>query len=284
MVANMLKSLFDHVDAIGSGQGNLGAELAEKKAGIEAYKAPVKVGPSAPSRPAPPTSDKMHPKAKYGDQPGEKRMDVKDMVKPLGVMHKGGTIPETGAYVMKKGEHVMTPEKHDMMKNAMSLAATALSNEEDKPAEPKKQVKEMRIRKGASGGNIIEHHHMMPHLHPMEEHTAKDMAELHDHMDKHMMDHQEPDADDGGKDAIQQAVGFKMAKPASYAAGGVVEEGGMAQVHKGETVVPAQKPAMPMSPAPKPAMPAKKPSVVQDRMKIEKLRQMYKEPTNDSMI
>lgn len=47
-------------------------------------------------------------KASYGSRPGEKRIDVKDMVKPLGSFHKGGKVKKTGAYRLKKGERVLT--------------------------------------------------------------------------------------------------------------------------------------------------------------------------------
>ena len=121
-----------------------------------------------------------------GSTPGSYHPASTAMRPPLsGVMHEGGVVPKTGAYLMKKGEHVLTPEKKNMMHHAMSLASTALSHpdmEEKEPPMPKKSVKEIHIRKGKSGGFIMEHHHAAPAVHPMEEHTAPDMDALHDHM------------------------------------------------------------------------------------------------------
>jgi len=131
-----------------------------------------------------------------------------------GVMHDGGEVPKTGAYLMKKGEHVLTPEKKNMMHHAMSLASTALSHPdtEGEPEPPKKTIKSMHIRK-AGGGYIIEHHHATPHLHPMEEHTVKDMTSLHDHLGEHMGEPSESAANEGaessGVQAMESAVGYK---------------------------------------------------------------------------
>lgn len=47
---------------------------------------------------------------------------------------------------------------------------------------PKKHVREVRTRRGASGGYIHEHHHMSPEHHPMEEHTSPDQDAMVQHM------------------------------------------------------------------------------------------------------
>ena len=84
---------------------------------------------------------------------------------------------------MKEGEKVLTPEQHGHLKSALSLAQTALSHDADKQ-EPAKEIKAMHIRKASDGSHVIEHHHV--HFsHPMEEHTAKNMDELHDHLEQH---------------------------------------------------------------------------------------------------
>jgi hypothetical protein len=142
-----------------------------------------------------------------GSTPGNYPMPIK------GIMHDGGEVPKTGAYLMKKGEHVLTPEKKTMMHHAMSLASTALSHPDEKePEPPKKTIKSMHIRK-AGGGYIIEHHHAAPHLHPMEEHTVKDMDSLHDHLGQHMGEPNESAAHEGaessGVQAMEAAVGYK---------------------------------------------------------------------------
>jgi hypothetical protein len=53
----------------------------------------------------------------------------------------------------------------------------------DKPA---KKIKEVRVRKGTSGGHIIEHHHHSPEHHPMEEHATNGDAAMMAHMQQAM--------------------------------------------------------------------------------------------------
>ncbi len=145
--------------------------------------------------------------------PGSTPGNYHPVVPIKGAMHDGGVVPKTGAYLMKQGEHVLTPEKKNMMQHAMSLASTALSHPDEKETEPpKKTIKSMHIRK-AGGGYIIEHHHASPHLHPMEEHTVKDMTSLHDHLGEHMGEPNESAAKEGaessGVQAMESAVGYK---------------------------------------------------------------------------
>jgi hypothetical protein len=52
----------------------------------------------------------------------------------------------------------------------------------------KKEIHEVRTRKGASGGFIHEHHHKNPEAHPMEEHTSPDQASMLQHMAQSMGD------------------------------------------------------------------------------------------------
>ena len=147
-------------------------------------------------------------------------------MKPLsGVMHEGGVVPKTGAYLMKKGEHVLTPEKKNMMHHAMSLASTALSHpdmDEKEPPMPKKTIKEMRIRKGASGGHVITHVHEMPGMHPDEEHVSPDTDHLVGHVLQHMTEPNEGEMEaengESGMDEknespatgqMEKAVGYK---------------------------------------------------------------------------
>jgi hypothetical protein len=69
--------------------------------------------PSQPSSPAPSEDRpmKLNPKAKYGDRGAEKRIDVTNMVKKLGVSSykKGGKIPGTGPVpiIAHGGERVL---------------------------------------------------------------------------------------------------------------------------------------------------------------------------------
>lgn len=212
-----LKNMADAVKNPAQGQGNLAEELKEKKANIAGAFGPASTAATASKPPASSPADRIRPTAKYGDNAGEKRIDVSGMVKPLGKMHDGGEVPKTGAYIMKKGEHVLTPEKKNLMHHAMSLAETALSHpdtEDKEPEPPKKEIREMRIRKGASGGYVIEHHHT--HFsHPMEEHTAKDTDDLHDHLEQHMGEpndgegNHEESGESTGAQAAEAALGYK---------------------------------------------------------------------------
>lgn len=133
--------------------------------------------------------DKVNPSGKYGDKPGEKRIDTAPMVKPLGKMHKGGTVPKTGPYIMKAGEKVLTPEKHDKLKAALDMAKDAMAHGEPDADDmmPAKKVKRMSIRKADKGGFIMNHMHHPPHEMPEhdEEHITPDMDGLKAHLDQH---------------------------------------------------------------------------------------------------
>lgn len=211
---DVLNKVAESYGAANKQSEGLGKELAAKvQMKKEAEKAlnPEPVAPApkpAPKEPAP--GDKINPKAQYGDKPGEKRIDVTDMVKPLGKMHKGGEVKKSGAYELKKGEHVLT----EPQKGVLGLAAHAMSHvadEEKGGMPPKKEVKEMRIRKGASGGHIINHAHT--HFsHPDEEHVTSTNKELMAHVMEHMANPEKEEesegANDGGKGEMESAVGY----------------------------------------------------------------------------
>jgi hypothetical protein len=55
-----------------------------------------------------------------------------------------------------------------------------------KASKPAKVVKEIRVRKGASGGHIIEKHHTAPEHHPMEEHATDGDNAMHQMMQESM--------------------------------------------------------------------------------------------------
>jgi hypothetical protein len=136
---------------------------------------------------------------------GPRSMSIK------GVMHAGGTIPETGAYLMKAKEHVLTPDKHQKLKAAMGLAHEALSHDAEEPQAPKKVVKDMKIRRSANNGHIVTHIHA--HFeHPDEEHTTQGTKGLLNHVMQHMTDPTEENEEapeSKGAAAMEQAVGYK---------------------------------------------------------------------------
>lgn len=144
---------------------------------------------SAPVKPSP--ADKVNPKGAYGNKPGEKRIDTKEMTKPLGSFKKGGDVPKTGVYKLHEGEHVVPAHKTEKLKAAMGLAADALSHgepdEDDMPMQPQKRVKDMLVRKLHDNSFHITHKHEMPHDMPMhdEEGSVPDMDGLKAHMEQH---------------------------------------------------------------------------------------------------
>lgn len=68
---------------------------------------------------------------------------------------------------------------------------------------PAKEISEVRVRKGKSGGHVIEHHHTHPEHHPMEEHVTKGDDEMAEHMLANMgtPNQGEPEAEAGTPDA-----------------------------------------------------------------------------------
>jgi hypothetical protein len=167
----------------------IGTELNERakmqQSAVDALKptgAPAPKGTAM--RPVNSPMDKTKSQGPYGSGKGEKRIDVKDMVKPLGQMHDGGTVPKTGPYIMKEGEKVLTQGDHAKLKSAMGLAHSVLADAPDAEVQPPKVIRAMHVRKASDGSHVIEHHHVN-FSHPMEEHTAKNMDELHDHLEQH---------------------------------------------------------------------------------------------------
>jgi hypothetical protein len=145
--------------------------------------------------------DRINPKAKYGSKPGEKRLDVTDMTKPLS-SYKNGTkyVPETGPAILHKGEEVI-PTKENM--------ATPYDMIHDK--KPAKKIKEVRTRKAKSGGFIHEHHHTEPAHHPMEEHTTPDTKAMLAHMQEHMGESEsagEQASEPSAAEAQEKAIGM----------------------------------------------------------------------------
>jgi hypothetical protein len=63
-------------------------------------------------------------------------------------MHKGGTIPETGPYVMKKGEKVLTPDHQRDLIAAFESVKKALSEPaSESDGQPAKELQSMTIKR-----------------------------------------------------------------------------------------------------------------------------------------
>lgn len=207
MAKNPLESLLPK-DPQGPGMGK---ELSERmrmqrEAGGSLTHVPVETPHNNVSREPSPV-DKTGTQGPYGSGPGEKRIDVKDMVRPLGQMHSGGTVPKDGAYNMKAGEKVLTPEQHGQLHNAMSLAQSALSHEAPpEPPKPAKMGHTFSARKLDDKTFHVRKGHTSPGDHPDEEATAPDMKGLI----KHLQDHfgkDEPESP--GVEAAEQTVGLE---------------------------------------------------------------------------
>jgi hypothetical protein len=133
--------------------------------------------PKAP--PAAQDFDKINPKAKYGDRPGEKRPDATGMPQ-----YKDGTtnVPKTGAAKLHKGEAVIPAKENPMNPDKKMFDMVPGMG---KP--PKKELDHIRLRK-ANGGHIVEHHHKAPFegKEHMKEHVMSDMSAVHDHLENVM--------------------------------------------------------------------------------------------------
>jgi hypothetical protein len=166
----------------------LGKELSAKRDMVaEGRKALTGSMATMPAPKPMPATVKPNPATQYGTKPGEKRMDVSEMTKPLGSFKKGGKVPKTGVYELHKGEEVRTPSQHEkMQKHVMGLAESVLGHEEgpEKPMPPKVD-RQMHIKKLADNSFHIRHEHDHPEVHKDEEYSAKDLTELKKHMDDH---------------------------------------------------------------------------------------------------
>jgi hypothetical protein len=183
-------------------QGDESAGIDAKNKFIDEYKKatePVKAAPATPTSTA--SMDKVNT-GKYGSKPGENRIDVSNMTKPLG-SYKDGTdyVPKTGNYKLHEGEAVKSKKENmlDHLKDALAGA--------EKPEKPKKEIKAIHTRKvkGKDGKSsyIHEHHHTHPEVHPMEEHVSAD----HDSMIEHMMQHMgEPNEGENEAEAGQSGI------------------------------------------------------------------------------
>lgn len=170
--------------------GKLRARMDETK--------PVPSAVKAPPAAAPPESvDRVHPAGRYGDNPGEKRINVSDMTKPLtgqvpSYEHGTDYVPETGPAIVHKGEKI-TP---------------AHANVTDKitGGVPAKVVSHMIHRKHKNDHHEVENHHTRPEHHVKESHHfhgANALDQVHDHLEEHAG---EPNPGEAEADAGQSGI------------------------------------------------------------------------------
>jgi hypothetical protein len=184
-----LKSMADSVASMGSravqAPTSEATGVKAKAANVKEYMDAVSGTTAAESAPSPNVTapmDKINKgsAAKFGSRPGEKRLDVSEMTKPLIKYHTGTPyVPKTGPAILKKGEAVIAAEHNPMNPENLYDKVPGMM------PKPKKEMSHMMIRK-AKGGHVVEHHFTHPADHKMEEHVMTNMAALHNHLEKHM--------------------------------------------------------------------------------------------------
>ena len=211
--------------------------LAAKQGQIDEYTNSLTKPASEPRpRPSPVMGvDKLRPGSKYGDRGQEKRIDVKNMIKPLGVpSYEDGvdSVPNDGLAMLHKGEQVIPAKKNPDSGKAEKRVSGAMGGKKSPKLSAKKgskkQVHKITVHKSANGGVVLEHH------------LEDSKSEMHHHPNfdsaaASMKDNFEPPA----QEPAPSEANSQMASPSSFEDGGTVEKSGMAMVHAGETVIPA---------------------------------------------
>ena len=170
-VAKKAQDVKDAVSSTVSEYKGLGKEFQGKASQMsDSAPAAKPAAAAAPAKPAPAAK-------KYGSGPGEKRIDVTDMVKPLGSYEKGTPyVPKTGIYQLHEGEAVTPKEKNPM--NAMD----AMSKIAGKQAKPEKKIHKITTHKTDDGKLIHTHMHHHSNHHPDETHVSNNIDEAQEHM------------------------------------------------------------------------------------------------------
>lgn len=138
--------------------------------------------PPAPAAnpPAPEAAIKNPPKKdsgkRYGDRPGEKRLDAEGNEMKS---YKDGTdfVPKTGPAILHKGEKVVPAEENKMDAKAAMEGITG-----KKAKKPPKKIKEIRTKMSDNGKVVHTHVHHHPEHHADETHVSDDAAGAAKHM------------------------------------------------------------------------------------------------------
>jgi hypothetical protein len=156
--------------------------LGNRKQNEEEYEKAVGGPPEMPKANPPQQVDKIHPGAKYGDKPPEKRIDVDQYIRPLGSFKHGtGYVPATGVYKLHEGEAVTPAEENPMADSAVFNMVPG-----KKAKAPKKELSHIHIKSHKDGSHTVTHHHTHPEHHPAEEHGLSNMDALHAHLEDHI--------------------------------------------------------------------------------------------------
>jgi len=156
---------------------NLGKELGAK-ADMMSQARKALSGDTTPAAAAPAKKAPVVDSGKrYGDNPREKRMDVREALRPLGSFKTGTDyVPKTGMYKLHEGEAVKTKEE-----NAMD-ATTAMEKITGKKGVPEKKIHKITTHKTDDGKMIHTHQHHHPAHHPDETHVSNNIGEAQDHL------------------------------------------------------------------------------------------------------
>ena len=155
--------------------------LGNRKQNEEEYEKAVGGPQEMPKANPPQQVDKIHPGAKYGDRPGETRIPVDRMIKPLGSFEHGTDyVPKTGLALLHKGEKVI-PAKDNMADESQFAMVPGR-----KAKTPKKEHVATHITHHKDGSHTAVHKHSHPEHHPDETHALSNMDALHDHLEQHV--------------------------------------------------------------------------------------------------
>jgi hypothetical protein len=252
-------------------QSGTAKDLEVKNQNIADYKASTPIEPPIARTTREPRTapvDRVRPGGKFGDRPGEKRIDVSGMLKNLPSYEEGiDEVPEDGPAILHKGEKVVSADENQPQDTPKESAGTKRVSKTLGGAKAKDKKKKLAAHKGTkkkaskivarhatSGGIILEHHFDSgkPELH-----HHPDLDSAVEQFKEHMSD--APSAPEPNGPGAGAATG--MAQPSSFKDGGVVQKSGMAMVHKGEEIKTAPKAGA--------KAPAKKGSYIGDPLEMQ---------------
>lgn len=133
-------------------------------------------------------------------------------------------LPKTGIAKLHEGERVIKASDNKKLggMSNMRLVEAALAHKkqeakepakEEKTETPAKELKELRIRRTANNGAIVEHHYVAPE-HKMEEHTVSNKKQLAKHLMQHMDGMDEGNEAPDKSDVAEYEDGTEFVQPA----------------------------------------------------------------------
>lgn len=142
-------SLYKQAKALGTPDESLGSSLRVKGENVREYTDETRSQRLPVIQIAEDSSNKINPKARYGDKSGEERIDTSNMLRPLGT-YKSGTdyVPVTGPYILHEGEKVTPAEENP----EAQVSADGEAHPDD-IYEPKPVQEASLVPLGTTGGN-----------------------------------------------------------------------------------------------------------------------------------